>query len=547
MPTDHKPSSVSAAPTPVGTAPPPIPPRTLQRIVILGGGFGGFYTARHLEQIFRHHDGVQITLVSRNNYFLMTPLLFEAGSGILEPRHAVTPLRRMFKKARLVEAEVHRLDLDRRLIFARHPTAGHPYEIPYDHLVFALGGVTNTHLIPGSQFAIPFKTLGDAIFLRNSIIDLFERADIEDDPRVRRRLLTVVVIGGGLVGIELLGELTAFMEDVLRSYPRIPRELLRFVLIEAHYRILPEMDEDLAHYATNILWKRGVSLITGTRVVKIEPGKVFLPNPKPDPIPTPPPVPAPEPPPEPPPPPAPEPPLHPSIAQRAHAEHANPTDPLVIEAETILLAAGVAANPLLADLPLTKAHNGRILVDSTMRSKDRPEIWALGDCAVIPDEHGNPYPPLAQHALREARTLAANIAAVIRANSHPNPPSLQPFKYHTLGQIASLGRYNGVAKIFGIKIKGFLAWWVWRTYYMLQMPRLDRKLRVILDWTVGLFFHHDVVQLDLFGARHPTRTPEPPAEIPEPRKPRTASPQFSFRLPSQLTPAAPPPPNPPSQ
>ncbi|HEY4330708.1 MAG TPA: FAD-dependent oxidoreductase, partial [Phycisphaerae bacterium] len=368
--------------------------RRVQRVLILGGGFGGFYTARRLQKLFRNHAGVEITLVAHDNYFLMTPLLFEAGSGVLEPRHVVNPVRRLFTKARFVEADIHRVDFERRIVHAYHDahaqaigggSSGHAYELPYDQLVLALGGVTNRTLIPGSEHATEFKTLGDAIYLRNGIIDLFEQADVEEETAVRKRLLTMVIVGGGLVGIELIGELTEFVENLLRSYPRIPRELVRFVLIEAHPRILPEMEEDLAKYATDTLWRRGVNLITGTRVSRIEPGKVFLP------------------------------------------------DGTVIEAQTILLAAGVAANPLLADMPLEKAKNGRILVDATMRCKDRPEVWALGDCAIIPDKDGKPYPPLAQHALREARILAGNIARVIERGGKET--ELQPFVYETMGQL----------------------------------------------------------------------------------------------------------------
>ncbi len=452
--------------------------RKRQRIVVVGGGFGGLYTVMHLEKIFRRHEGVEITLVSRDNYFLMTPFLFEAGSGILEPRHAVNPIRRMYKKARFIEGDVERIDFDARVVYARHTPggvdSGHPYELPYDQLVLAVGGVTNRSLIPGSEHAFGFKTLSDAIFLRNTIIDLFERADVEENPEIRRKLLTIVVIGGGLVGIELIGELTEFTANLLRSYPRIPEEMVRFVLIEATTRILPEMEEDLAEYAANRLWKRGVSLLTGTPVAKIEPGKVFLP---------------------------------PEKGAAAAPAGASSTPPgatgSVIEAETILLAAGIAANPLLASLPLAKARNGRLMVEATMRSKERPEVWAIGDCAVIPDPKGNPYPPLAQHALREARVLARNIAAVIEREGKEG--ELEPFVYHTLGMLASLGHYDGVGRVGSFKIKGFLAWWVWRTYYMLQMPGFEKKLRVVLDWTVALFFKNDVAKLDLFGEEHPTR------------------------------------------
>jgi NADH:ubiquinone reductase (H+-translocating) len=447
--------------------------RHMQRVVILGAGFGGLYTAYHLEKLFRHHAGIEITLVSRDNYFLMTPFLFEAGSGVLEPRHAVNPIRRMFTKTRFVEADVERVDFDARRIYATHSPGKHLYELDYDHIVLALGGVTNRKMIPGSGHALGFKTLSDGIFLRNRLIDLFEQADVEEDPERRRKLLTIVVIGGGLVGVELLGELTEFMHNLLRSYPRIPRSSVRYFLVEAHERILPEMEEDLARYAADVLWRRGVNLFTGTRVERIEPDRVHLPE-----------------------------------SDRRSRGGAQPT---IIEADTILLAAGIAANPLLETFPLEKDKKGRIVVDAAMRSKQRPEVWALGDCASIPDSNGNPYPPLAQHALREAKVLARNIATVLRrGNADGSPPKLEPFVYHTLGMLAALGHYDGVGRIGPFKIRGFFAWWVWRTYYVMQMPRFERRLRIIIDWTIALLFRNDVVKLDLFGEEHPTRAGAPP-------------------------------------
>jgi len=453
-----------------------------KRIVVLGGGFGGIYTAHHLEKEFWNDPRVEVTLVSRNNYFLMTPLLFEAGTGVLEPRHAVNPIRSMFKKARFVEAHVERIDFDARKVFARHSPDNYLYELDYDQLVLALGGVTNLSLIPGSEHALPFKTLADAIFLRNRIIDLFEQADVEEDTERRRKLLTFVIIGGGLVGVELMGELTEFIESLLRSYPRIPRNVPRFILIQASDRIMPEMEEDLAAFAAKVLQQRGVEILTRTRVQKIEPEKVFLPP----------------------------------ADTGVHTAAGGGGRELEIDAKSIMLCAGITANPFVAKLPLEKGRNGRILVDGAMRSKSRPDVWALGDCASIPDKNGNPYPPLAQHALREARVLAKNIAAVVRNEHQPGEtPTLQPFEYQTLGMLASLGGYSGVGRVLQFKIRGVLAWWVWRTYYVMQMTRWERRLRVILDWTVALLFRNDIVTLDLFGEEHPTEASREETIAPE--------------------------------
>jgi NADH dehydrogenase len=437
----------------------PAPP---VRVLILGGGFGGVYTALHLERLLRKARRhlprpVEVTLVSRDNYFLMTPLLFEAGSGVLEPRHTVNPIRPLLRTARFVEGEVERVDFDRRAVVARHAPGFEPFELPFDHLVLALGGVTNRAIIPGSELAMPFKTLADGIFLRNHVIDLFERAEIQPDEGKRRELLRFIVIGAGLVGVELMGEMTEFIPSLLRSYPRVKRDEISFHLIEAGPKVLPEMERDLADHATEALRRRGVHVRSAAPVQRIEPDVVVLPN-----------------------------------DER-------------LTGATILLAAGVAPNPLLKDMPLAKGKGGRIVVDASMRAPDRAGVWALGDCAAIPDPQGQPYPTLAQHAMREAKVLARNIVASIRAPDG-SPAKLEPFVYESLGTLAALGHYDGVGRVMKLKLRGFLAWWVWRSYYLMQMPRFERRLRIVLDWTVALLFKNDVVKLDLFGEEHPLRT-----------------------------------------
>ena len=419
---------------------------TSHRILILGGGFGGVYTARHLERQLRRDPNVEITLVSRDNYFLMTPLLFEAGSGVLDPRHAVTPIRRMLDRTQFVEAEVERVDFERKVVVARHASDTPVNEIPYDQLVIALGGVTNKRIVPGSEHALPFKSMADAIAHRNHVIDMFEEADLPHGFLERRRFLTFVVIGAGLVGVELMGEMTNFVRNIAGPYRNARTQMAQFYLIEAGPRILPEMDESLAKYAHGVLERRGVRVMTSAPAKSIEPDRVTL------------------------------------------------ADGTVIDAATIVIATGVAVNPLLVDMPVEKDRNGRIAVEGTMRSKSHPNVWALGDCASIPDPNGKPYPQLAQHALREAKTLAGNIAATIRGRGE-----LRPFVYKTMGTLAALGHFNGVGRVMWFKLRGFLAWWVWRTYYLGQMPRFERKLRIVLDWTVALFFKYDIVKLDIYS------------------------------------------------
>jgi NADH dehydrogenase len=416
-------------------------PHASQRIVVLGGGFGGATLTRHLERLCGRRAGVAITLVSRDTFFVLTPLLFEACSGTLELRHCAQPIRPALRRARFVEATVERVDLERSVVHAV-AAAGAAYEFPYDHVVVALGATTNQALIPGSAHALTFKTMGDALALRNHLIERLERADAASDPVLRRRYLTIVVVGGGLVGIELLGELTAFADDVLRYYPRIGREEVRFHLFEASPRILPEIDPKLADAATRVLRRRGADVRASTPVRSIEPGRVHLPD-------------------------------------------------ETIEADTVVLAAGIAPSPALAGIPVAKDERGRIVVDATMRSRSHPNVWALGDCAAIPGPDGRPYPALAQHAVREARDLARNVAAVTSGR----PPA--PFIFRALGTMAALGHSWAVAQVLGVRLTGFPAWWLRRTYYLLQMPRWDRRLRIVLDWTVALFFRPDITKVDI--------------------------------------------------
>ncbi len=411
------------------------------RVIVLGGGFGGVATVRHFERALRSRTDVDVTLVSRENFFVLTPLQFEACTGRLELRHCAQPIRAALRRARFIEATVQGVDVQRQIVRAVVPEGG-TYDLPYDHLAVALGASTNEQLIPGSSNAFTFKTMADALVLRNHLIEQFERADAEPDSTKRRGCLTVVVIGGGLVGVELLGELTAFADDVLRFYPRISRDEIRFRLFEAGPRILPEIDGTLAAVATRVLQWRGADLRVATPVRSIEAGHVHLGN-------------------------------------------------ETIEAGTIVLAAGIVPSVIAGAIPVVHDQRGRIAVDETMRSRSHPQVWALGDCAAIPGPGGHPYPALAQHTVREARQLARNIQAAIDGRV----PA--PFVYQPLGTMASLGHTRAVARVFGVHLTGFAAWWVRRTYYLFQMPRWDRRLRIVLDWTVALFFRPDITKVEL--------------------------------------------------
>jgi NADH dehydrogenase len=413
------------------------------RILIIGGGFAGLMTARRLERLCKNRDDVQITLVSRDNFLLMTPLMFEACTGTLELRHCSVAIRAFLRRTRFIEGIVERVDLDRRVVVAVWGGDGRRHEVPYDQLVLAMGAVTNTGQIPGSELALPFKTLADVIVLRNHLIECLERADVETDPAARRRLLTLAVIGGGFVGSEVFGELSAFMDEIVRYYPRVRRDEMRLFLIQAVERIMPEVPKALAEYASEVLGRRiGVQILTNSPVQSIETGSVHLKD-------------------------------------------------QVIEAETIVLSAGILPAPVVANLPLPRDRHGYLMVENTMRCKDRPEIWAIGDCASIPDPQGKPYPRLAQFAMRQATTLADNLYAVLDGKS----PA--PFEFKELGLMAALGHYKGLGTVFGIRIRGFFAWWLRRTYYLSVMPRWAQRIRIVADWTLALFFRPDISKVDL--------------------------------------------------
>jgi NADH dehydrogenase len=310
-----------------------------------------------------------------------------------------------------------------------------------------MGGVTNTSRVPGSEFAFTFKTLADAVLLRNHLIERMERAEAESDPKLRQRELTFVVIGGGLVGAEVFGELTAFMDGILRYYPGIRRDDIRLYLLEAGGKIMPELSEKLAEYSTRVLSKRrGVSIRVNSPVERITPGQVHLKD-------------------------------------------------EILEASTIVLSAGIVPSPFVASLPVEKDRHGKIAVEATMRCEQHPELWAAGDCASIPDPDGKPYPDLAQHAMREARVLADNIYATV--NGLPT----KPFVYKTKGIMASLGHHRGVAAAMGIPLRGFLAWWLRRSYYLLVTPRIAQRIRIVADWTLALFFLPSLSKLDLKSER----------------------------------------------
>lgn len=406
--------------------------------LILGGGFAGSYVARSLGK----HGA---TIVSPENYMLYTPMLPEAASGTLEPRHVVVPLRQMCRHSELLLGKAKAHDADRRRVQVQ---AGERlFWVRYSNLVVALGAIVRALPIPGlSEHALGFKSLADAIHLRNHVLGRLEAAAADPNPTHRRRELTFVFVGAGYAGVEALAELSDLVRDAMRYYPDLRDIPQQWVLVDAAPRILPEIPTRLGDYAARLLERRGVDIRTETTLEEVEP----------------------------------------------HAARLSDGDEILTS--TVVWTAGVRAHPLLSELGLPTEERGRVPVDETLRVTGMSNVWALGDCAAVPNL-ATPErldPPTSQHALRQARRLAKNIRGEVR-----------PYRYRMLGEVATLGRYKGIADVLGIRFRGFLGWWVTRTYHLYQLPLISRKLRVVTDWTVALFFRRDTVQLGTLG--HPGR------------------------------------------
>jgi NADH dehydrogenase len=415
----------------------------MTRIVILGGGFAGTTVAARLERHFRGDSDVEIVLIDRENFSVFTPLLPEVPSGALEAKHIVSPLRARLRRTTVRQAEVHDIDVARRLVIAGHCRRCAEYVVEYDYLVLALGSVTNFFGVPGvAERAMTMKSLADGADLHHHVIGKLEHAELEDDPSARRRLLTFVVAGGGFAGVETAAELNDFVRAAGRYYPRLNPEDARVVLVHPGERILPEVSESLSAYALAKLRSRGVEVRLQTRITACDDDAVCL------------------------------------------------AGGAVLSSQTLVWTAGVTPNPLLATADLPRDAGGRILVDETLEVAGRPAIYAFGDCAAVGNPAtGRPCPPTAQYAIRQARVAADNIAARIRGGR------ARGFSYRPLGVLASLGRRSAVAEILGLKFSGFFAWWLWRTIYLMKLPGVERKARVVIDWTLDLFFPRDIVYL----------------------------------------------------
>jgi len=412
-------------------------------IVIVGGGFAGIAVARRLERRLRPKEA-EIVLLARENYTLFTPMLPEVTSGELEVRHVVTPIRAQVRRVRFVLADVEAIEVSNHSVRYRHVLTDERVVQPYDHLVLALGSSTSDFGLPGvAQHTWALKTLGDADLLRNRLVWLLELADtIADDAR-RERLLTIAVVGGGFTGVETAGEIVELFESALRFYARLRDRRVRVVLIEAGPTLLAGLPAKMGEYSRRVLERRGVEVLNGDGVASADGDGLTL-----------------------------------ASGRR-------------IASETIIWSAGVKASATIArESLLPKTARGAIETREDMSVAGFRGVWAIGDCASIPDGEGNRYPMTAQHAIREGPHLADNIVATLRA------APTTPFRYRTLGMMAALGGRKAVAQLPGNRvITGFLAWFFWRSYYLLRLPGLDRKLRVAFDWTLELLFPRDTAEL----------------------------------------------------
>ena len=412
------------------------------RVVIAGGGFAGLYAAMHFDKRLARQADVEVTLISRDNFILFTPMLHEVAAGDLYPGDIVNPLRRILRHVKVVEADVCRVDLTGRIVGCKGGIEERELNFEFDHLLLTLGSETNFFDMQGLRdWAVTMKNLADASLLRNRMVALFEEAVFHTDDEVRRQLLTFVTAGGGFSGTETTGAVNDFVRDAVRYYPQLSEQLIRVVVVHPGNFLLPELGEELGRYAEHKLQQRNVEVIKGARVASYDGLVVTL------------------------------------------------SDGTSIPARTLIWTAGVKPSPVIASLPCEK-ERGRLLVSEYLAVTGVPGLWAAGDCAAVPILNTeNFHPPTAQHGLREGVTVAKNIEATILDGS------LKPFRYKMMGQLASIGHRSGVAMVFGIKFSGFIAWCFWRSVYLMKLPRLAKKLRVMVSWTADLFFGREIEQM----------------------------------------------------
>jgi NADH:quinone reductase (non-electrogenic) len=417
-------------------------------VVIAGGGFGGAAAARELERVMPKQSS-RLTLVNETNFMLYTPFLPEAAAGTLEPRHVVTPLREILKRTYLRLGSIVAHDPEAKTVKLR-AKYGEVETLPYDQLLLGLGSVSRTLPVPGlAEHAVGFKSLADAIYLRNHVVETLEEANATDDPARRDELLTYVFVGGGYAGLEALAELQDFAADAMESYPRARLHGMRWILVEASDRVLPEIDIELASYALRELRGRGIDIRLKTTLAEVG------------------------------------------------ADFARLSGGESLATQTVVWTAGVAPQPVLKELNLPLDERGRVPVDEYLRVQGCDSVWAIGDCAAVPDPRGGACPPTAQHAVRQGPVAARNIAAELGVGTAAH------FEYRSNASFVNLGRYKAVGRIGDHTFRGFPAWWLARSYHMSQIPGAARKVHAVLDWTAGLPFRRDISELGSIGHRKP--------------------------------------------
>ena len=425
------------------------------RVLILGGGFGGMYAALEFERALERGADLDVTLVNHDNFFLFTPMLHEVAASDLDITNIVSPIRKLLHKVTFFHGEIETIDLVHRRVGVSHGHEQHCHALPYDHLVLALGSTTNFFDIPGlANRAFTMKSLSDAIALRNHLIANLEEADYECGEAIRTPLLNFVVAGGGFAGVETIAAMNDFLREAIRFFPHLREDMLRIILVSSGQVILPELGEELGTYAQRKLAEQKVEIRSNCKVTAVKDQDVTL------------------------------------------------SDGTTVTTNTLVWTAGISPHALLATLPCPKTK-GRVLVNEFLEVPEWPGVWALGDCALVPDRKtGQFHPPTAQHALREGRVAAQNILATVRKGWK------RPFVYSTIGLLAPIGRRTGVANILGVNFSGFFAWWLWRTIYLLKLPRFEKKVLVALDWTLDVLFSKDLVHFRTTRHSIPSSTQE---------------------------------------
>jgi NADH:ubiquinone reductase (H+-translocating) len=412
------------------------------KIVIAGGGFAGLYAAKYLDKHLARRPDVEVTLIARENYILFTPMLHEVAAGDLAPADIVNPLRRILRHVNVVEADVQDVDLGARKVLCAHGLDRSELDYDFDHLLLALGSETNFFDNAGIRdWSVTMKNLSDAALLRNRMVAFLEEATLEKDAAVRRQWLTFVIAGGGFAGAETAGAVNDFVRETAKFYAHLGDEEIRVIVIHPGEYLLPELGEELGRYAEGKLRERKVEIIKGARVASYDGWVVTL------------------------------------------------DTGISIPAATLIWTAGVKPSPVIATLSCRK-ERGRIAANEYLQIPGFAGLWTAGDCAAVPDlTTGGFHPPTAQHGMREALTAAKNIERTILGQP------LRPFRYRTMGMLASIGHHTGVASFFGFKFSGFIAWWMWRSVYLAKLPRLVKKVRVMIAWTLDLLFGRDIEQM----------------------------------------------------